>query len=105
SVSEIVNGLLRAAGAPQVERTLPFRAAYWIGAALEGVYTLLPLRGEPAMTRFLAEQLSTTHFYDISAARRDFGYRPQVSILEGLKRLADSRAAAPATRHGAPVQA
>ena len=42
------------------------------------------------MTRFLAEQLSTTHFYDIGAARRDFGYRPQVSILEGLKRLADS---------------
>jgi nucleoside-diphosphate-sugar epimerase len=39
------------------------------------------------MTRFLAEQLSTTHFYDISAARRDFGYQPRISIIEGLKQL------------------
>lgn len=93
SASEIVNGLLRAAGAQTVDRTLPFRAAYWLGAALEGLWTLLPLRGEPPMTRFLAEQLSTTHFYDISAARRDFGYRPQVSLIEGLKRLSDHVAA------------
>jgi nucleoside-diphosphate-sugar epimerase len=39
------------------------------------------------MTRFLAEQLSTTHFYDISAARRDFGYQPRISVLEGLRQL------------------
>jgi len=88
TVSEIVNGLLRAAGAPPVEKTIPFRAAYWLGAGLEATWRTLRLRGEPPMTRFLAEQLSTTHFYDTSAARRDFGYRPQVSILEGLKRLA-----------------
>jgi nucleoside-diphosphate-sugar epimerase len=40
------------------------------------------------MTRFLAEQLSTPHWYDISAARRDLGYVPAVSIDEGLQRLA-----------------
>jgi nucleoside-diphosphate-sugar epimerase len=89
SVAEIVNGLLRAAGAPTVDKTLPFRAAYVLGGALETLYTVLRLKGEPPMTRFLAEQLSTTHFYDISAARRDFGYQPKVSILEGLKQLAD----------------
>ncbi|MCB1559526.1 MAG: NAD-dependent epimerase/dehydratase family protein [Xanthomonadales bacterium] len=90
SASEIINSLLRAAGAPTVDKVLGFRAAYWIGAALERAWHLLPLKGEPPMTRFLAEQLSTTHFYDISAARRDFGYRPKVSILEGLKRLGES---------------
>ena len=74
AVAEIVNALLRAAGAPAVDKLLPFRAAYALGALLEGVWTVLPLRGEPQMTRFLAEQLSTTHFYDISAARRDFGW-------------------------------
>jgi 2-alkyl-3-oxoalkanoate reductase len=87
AVSEMINALLRAVDAPTVHKTIPFRAAYWIGALLEGLYTVLPLRGEPAMTRFLAEQLSTTHFYDISAAERDFGYRPTVSIAEGLRRL------------------
>ena len=38
------------------------------------------------MTRFLAEQLSTPHWYDISAAERDFGYHPRVSVAEGLAR-------------------
>jgi nucleoside-diphosphate-sugar epimerase len=86
-ISEIVNGLLRAAGAPIVTKLVPFRAAYWLGAALEGAYSVLPLRGEPMMTRFLAEQLSTPHFYDISAARRDFGYQPRITTLEGLRQL------------------
>jgi nucleoside-diphosphate-sugar epimerase len=89
TATEIINSLLRAAGAPPVTRHIPFRAAYWLGAALELVYSVLPFKGEPMMTRFLAEQLSTTHFYDISAARRDFGYQPKVSVIEGLKRLSD----------------
>ena len=39
------------------------------------------------MTRFLARQLSTTHWFHIDAARRDLGYEPRVSIAEGLRRL------------------
>lgn len=39
------------------------------------------------MTRFLAEQLSTTHWYDMAPATRDFGYLPKVSFHEGLTRL------------------
>lgn len=86
-ISEIVNGMLRAAGAPIVKDLVPFRVAYWLGAAMEAAWTLLPLKGEPLMTRFVAEQLSTPHFYDISAARRDFGYQPRVTVLEGLRQL------------------
>ena len=40
------------------------------------------------MTRFLAEELSTSHWFDIGAARRELGYEPAVSMEEGLKRLA-----------------
>jgi len=89
-VREIVNALLRAAGAPTVDKTLPFLAAYAIGALCEGLWTVLPLRGEPPLTRFLAEQLSTTHWYDMTPAMRDFGYVPRVGIDEGLRRLRDS---------------
>ena len=87
SVREIVNGLLGAAGAPQVDKTIPFGVAYAAGIVCEGLWHALPLTGEPPMTRFLAEQLSTTHWYDMAPARRDFGYVPRVSIHEGLTRL------------------
>ena len=83
-------------GAPPVTKALPFPLAYAIGAACEAAWTLLPLRGEPPLTRFLAEQLATTHWYDMGPAMRDFGYVPQVSIDEGLDRLARAfRAALP----------
>src|SRR5690606_13456175 len=88
---EIVNALLRAVGAPEVEGTLPFGLAYAIGAVCETAWPLLRLRSEPPMTRFLAEQLSTTHWYDMAPATRDFGYAPKVSIAEGLERLARSQ--------------
>ena len=89
---DVLNGLLRAAGAPEVHATLPFRAAYAIGAVCEALWTALPLRGDPPMTRFLAEQLSTAHWYSMAPATRDFGYLPRVTMAEGLARLQASLA-------------
>ncbi len=92
-VREIVNALLRAVGAPEVTKSLPFGVAYAIGAVCETLWPLLRLKDEPPLTRFLAEQLSTTHWYDMAPATRDFGYLPRISIEEGLRRLAASYAA------------
>lgn len=82
-----INGLLERLGVQRVRKTISVGAARRIGGVLETVYRLLKLRGEPRMTRFLAAQLGTTHYYDISAARRDFGYQARVSGDEGLDRL------------------
>lgn len=87
-VRRIVNDLLATAGVAPVEKSIPYGVAYAAGAVLEGVWRTLRLGGEPPMTRFLAEQLSTPHWYDISAAARDLGYVPRVSTQEGLARLA-----------------
>ncbi|MET0893024.1 MAG: 2-alkyl-3-oxoalkanoate reductase [Pseudoxanthomonas sp.] len=94
-MGELLNALLDAAGAPRVDRHLSFKAAYRIGAACEALWKVLPLKGEPPMTRFLAEQLSTTHWYDMAPATRDFGYRPRVSFDEGLTRLKRSLSEGP----------
>ena len=56
-------------------------------ACLEAAYRLFDIKGEPMMTRFLAEELGTAHWFDISNAKRDLGYTPRVTIDEGLKRL------------------
>lgn len=82
-----VNELLARAGLPPVRRSISYRAAYGVGACLEGLYTLLRLPGEPPMTRFLASQLASSHYYDVSKARRDFGYEPLVSYEEAMRRL------------------
>ena len=87
---ELLNALLDAAGAPRAEKSLSFKAAYRIGVVCETLWTVLPLKGEPPMTRFLAEQLSTSHWYDMAPARRDFGYVPQVSFNAGLTKLKES---------------
>ena len=39
------------------------------------------------MTRFLAAQLGTSHYFDIQNAVSDFGYRPAISTEEGMRRL------------------
>jgi nucleoside-diphosphate-sugar epimerase len=87
-VRQIVNDMLAAAGVAPVTGSVPYPVAYAAGALLEGVWTVFGLKGEPPMTRFLAEQLSTPHWYDISAAQRDFGYTPKITTAEGLQRLA-----------------
>ena len=88
-----IDQILALAGLPAVERSISLPAAWRIGAVLEAVYAALRLKGEPRMTRFLAAQLGTSHYFDIGRARRDFGYEPSVSTAEGMRRLGQSLAA------------
>lgn len=82
-----INQILAAAGLPPVTKSVSVWKANVAARVLEWVYRILPLSGEPPMTRFVVEQLSTSHWFDITAARRDFGYQPRISIEEGLRRM------------------
>lgn len=86
-VWEIIDLILAAAGLPPVAKTVSPRAALAGAALLETVHRLLRLPGEPRLTRFMVLQLSTSHWFDISAARRDLGYEPKVTIEAGMARL------------------
>ncbi len=87
---ELINGILNAGGLPPCTRSISPGAAYVVGGLMELIWHLLRRQDEPMMTRFLARQLATAHWYDISAARRDLGYAPTVSVAHGLQRLAQS---------------
>lgn len=84
---DIINGILHAAGLDPITKTVPHRMVWTVGAILEFVYKIFMLKGEPVMTRFVADELATAHWFDISAAKEDLGYIPRVSIQEGLSRL------------------
>ncbi len=84
---DVVNRILDAGDLPPVTRTISPSLAYKIGSILEKIYGVLNLKGEPRMTRFVAKELSTSHWFDLSAARNDFGYQPEVTFDEGMKRL------------------
>jgi 2-alkyl-3-oxoalkanoate reductase len=82
-----INEILSAAGLAPIKRRVSLKTAYAAGAILEGLWTLLGRTDEPRMTRFLAAQLGTSHYFDITAARNDLRYVPHVSMADGMKRL------------------
>lgn len=87
-IKSFINRVLAAMGVPTVERHLDYRLAYALAWAMEFAHVAFCPAIEPRLTRFLVSQFATEHWYDISAARRDLGYAPRVSIDEGLARLA-----------------
>ena len=69
------------------QKIISFSAAYRIGQTLETLYRWTGRRSEPPMTRFVAAQLATDHYFDISSAKQRLGYRVRISMADGLSRL------------------
>ena len=82
-----INELLRGVGAPEITRHVSLGTAYRAGAILETLWRVLPLKGDPPMTRFVAKELATDHWFRIDSARRDLGYVPRVSMAQGTTEL------------------
>ena len=87
TMAAMLNNILNCVDLPPVTRRIPSSVAYAVGASLEWLYKLLNKKQEPIMTRFVARQLSTSHYFDISAAKKDFGYKPLITIEAGMQQL------------------
>jgi len=81
-VAELLASICAAAGAPAPRVSVPVRLARVAGAVAETFW-----RHEPPMTRFLAEQLSTAHWFDQRETRAALGWAPRVGLDEGFRRL------------------
>lgn len=84
---KMVDNMLGAAGLPPVQGRVSARGAQIVGWVAEMVCNLLKIKQDPPMTRFMAKELSTSHWFDISRAECDLGYRPIISTEQGLIRL------------------
>lgn len=95
-VGELIADICRAGGAPVPTRHLPYPAAALAGALVDTVWATrlaLPFGGspgDPPLTRFLAEQLSTAHWFDQRRTRELLQWVPAVSLEQGLAELAAS---------------
>ena len=89
-VAELLDGMCRAAGVPTPRWSVPAGLARAAGSVIEAVWRVRPGVDEPPMTRFLAEQLSTAHWFDQRRTRADLQWEPAVSLDEGFRRLAAS---------------
>ena len=87
-VWEFMDRMLAAAGLGPVEKRMPKALAYSLAKACEGTWRVLGLSAEPPLTKFLVDTLTTSHWFDISAAKRELGWRPKVKIEDGMVRLA-----------------
>ena len=90
TVNELIARITAAAGVDWSPRTVPARAALAGGAAAEAVGARGRRDGEPPMTAFGAEQLSTAHWFDQRETRSALDWAPEVSLANGWVRLAAS---------------
>lgn len=80
-----INEILQRHGLAPVRRAVPA----WLANALAPIfeyYARMSGTGEPRLTRLLACEMSTDHYFDIARAKRDLGYHPSCTVREALER-------------------
>jgi nucleoside-diphosphate-sugar epimerase len=92
----MVRALLRGLGLPPRLPRIPVPVAMAVAALMEGRSYVTGC--EPRLTRYTVAVLARTQTYNIAAARRDLGYRPSISVEEGLERTLAALRSAPENR-------
>ena len=87
AIAAFINRILEAGQLLPVNKRVNSKVAMAAGWFFQNIFELLSIESQPPITVFLAKQLSSSHWYDISAAKRDFGYSPIITIDEGMKKL------------------
>lgn len=83
-----IRALLEQLGAPPIRRRVSYATAWRLATVIERGYIMLGIAAEPPLTRLTVSQMASSHWFDLSAARRDFGYEARISTEEGLQKTA-----------------
>lgn len=84
--------ILEIHGIAPIKKRVPLRVALGLGWLLEVMARIDPWKRDPLLTRFLVEQMGTTHYFNIEAARMLLGYRPKFTMADGFTAYAASLA-------------
>jgi nucleoside-diphosphate-sugar epimerase len=86
---DFLNMILDFSGHEPIGKSVPFRLAFIISALTEAFYNIFLKSEEPLLTRFLVSELTRSHWFDITRARKFLNYNPGISNIEGLKKMTE----------------
>ena len=81
-----IDELFAALDLPPLRKSVPAGVAYFAAGMLEAAFSVLGRKDEPRMTRFAAQQVTTSHWYDMAPARAAFGYEPVITRADAWER-------------------
>ncbi len=85
---ELLTILLERMGETPRFRPMNRRVAWAMATVLEGVCSVLPWRPEPPLTRYTLSTIAYSQTLDITRAKTELGYRPEVSLDDALAGVA-----------------
>jgi nucleoside-diphosphate-sugar epimerase len=94
-VGEVLARVCLASGAPPPAGRVPFVLARTAGTVLDAAWAALGRRDTPPITRFLAEQFATAHWFDQRRTREALRWSPRISLDQGFDRLAAAAGLSP----------
>ena len=86
TVNELMRSMCESAGVSFEPRHVSLAMGIRLGSLIERLWPLMR-SSEPPLTRFVAEQLGTAHWFDQRAVQEDLGWTPHVSLDEGFHHL------------------
>jgi len=90
-VRKFMKELTKGYGMEMGDLHIPKKLASLLAATLESLWKTFHLKGDPPLTRFIVQLMGTEFTIDDTKARRELGYRPKISVEEGLNQLVDKK--------------
>lgn len=84
-IGEMIRRIAVAGGAQEPTLNLPAGLAKAAGSIIERLWDAEKRGDEPPLTRFLAEQMSTAHWFDQRRTREVLQWQPRISLDEGFE--------------------
>lgn len=84
-IGEMIRRIAVAGGAQEPTLNLPAGLAKTAGSIIETLWDAEKRGDEPPITRFLAEQMSTAHWFDQRRTREVLQWQPRISLDEGFE--------------------
>lgn len=81
-----INEVIKKNNLPVLTKKVSKRAALFLSKLSETFYKIFPFLGIPRLTKFLILELSTDHYFDITAAKEKLGYQPSCTTVHALNR-------------------